>query len=116
MSSAAATWPHAYPDAVIPGYTHLRRAQAVLWPHYLLAYFEMFARDFGAAGAGAGAHQRAAAGFRSAGREWISVRPRGDCATISAFAAITRNSMDVSGDRDFALDFLYCLQHASCCI
>ena len=26
------------PDAVIPGYTHLRRAQAVLWPHYLLAY------------------------------------------------------------------------------
>src|SRR5205823_1116619 len=28
-----------YPDAVIPGYTHLRRAQAVLWPHYLLAYF-----------------------------------------------------------------------------
>src|ERR1035437_10282492 len=35
----------ASPDAVIPGYTHLRRAQAVLWPHYLLAYFEMFARD-----------------------------------------------------------------------
>ena len=34
-----------YPDAIIPGYTHLRRAQAVLWPHYLLAYFEMFARD-----------------------------------------------------------------------
>src|SRR5260370_25759266 len=36
----------AYPSAVIPGYTHLRRAQAVLWPHYLLAYFEMFARDY----------------------------------------------------------------------
>src|SRR5712691_3170417 len=35
-----------YPDAVVPGYTHLRRAQAVLWPHYLLAYFEMFTRDF----------------------------------------------------------------------
>ena len=34
------------PDAVIPGYTHMRRAQPVLWPHYLLAYFEMFARDF----------------------------------------------------------------------
>ncbi|MBX5497077.1 MAG: argininosuccinate lyase, partial [Bryobacteraceae bacterium] len=34
-----------YPDAVVPGYTHLRRAQAVLWPHYLLAYFEMFDRD-----------------------------------------------------------------------
>ena len=35
-----------YPDAVIPGYTHTRRAQAVLWPHYLLAYFEMLARDW----------------------------------------------------------------------
>ena len=34
-----------YPDAIIPGYTHTRRAQPVLWPHYLLAYFEMFARD-----------------------------------------------------------------------
>src|SRR3989441_6778807 len=34
-----------YPHAVIPGYTHLRRAQAVLWPHYLLAYFEMLLRD-----------------------------------------------------------------------
>src|SRR5207302_5962301 len=34
-----------YRDAVIPGYTHLRRAQAVLWPHYLLAYFEMLSRD-----------------------------------------------------------------------
>ena len=28
-----------YPDVVIPGYTHMRRAQAVLWPHYLLAYY-----------------------------------------------------------------------------
>jgi len=34
------------PAAVVPGYTHLRRAQPVLWAHYLLAYFEMFARDF----------------------------------------------------------------------
>ena len=32
-------------NAVIPGYTHLRRAQPVLWAHYCLAYFEMFARD-----------------------------------------------------------------------
>ena len=33
-------------NAIIPGYTHLRRAQPVLWGHYLLAYFEMFARDY----------------------------------------------------------------------
>jgi argininosuccinate lyase len=35
-----------YPHAIVPGYTHLRRAQAVPWAHYLLAYFEMFSRDY----------------------------------------------------------------------
>jgi argininosuccinate lyase len=95
-----------YPDAVIPGYTHLRRAQAVLWPHYLLAYFEMFARDF----------ERL-----SQTRARVDVMPLGSGALAGSgfpfdreaiardlgFAAITRNSMDVSADRDFALDFLY---------
>jgi argininosuccinate lyase len=96
----------AYPDAVIPGYTHMRRAQAVLWPHYLLAYFEMFARD----------HER----FGEARRR-ANVLPLGSGALAGSgfpfdrqamaedlgFAEITRNSLDVSGDRDFALDFLY---------
>jgi len=95
-----------YPQAVIPGYTHLRRAQAVLWPHYLLAYYEMLARDF----------ER-----MEQARARINVMPLGSGALAGsgfpfdreaiaedlAFAAITRNSMDVSGDRDFALDFLY---------
>ena len=95
-----------HPDAVIPGYTHLRRAQAVLWPHYLLAYLEMFSRDFerleqtksrtNVLPLGSGA--LAGSGF-SLDREAIA----GDL----GFAAITRNSMDVSADRDFALDFLY---------
>jgi argininosuccinate lyase len=95
-----------YPDAVIPGYTHLRRAQAVLWPHYLLAYFEMFARDwerFGEARLRAnvlplGSGALAGSGF-AFDREAI--------AKDLGFDAITRNSMDVSADRDFALDFLY---------
>ena len=95
-----------YPDAVIPGYTHLRRAQAVLWPHYLLAYFEMFARDW----------ERL-----DQARQRVNVMPLGsgalagsgfpfDREAIAAdlgFAAITANSMDVSADRDWALDFLY---------
>ncbi|HSU32235.1 MAG TPA: argininosuccinate lyase [Bryobacteraceae bacterium] len=96
-----------YPRAVIPGYTHLRRAQAVLWPHYLLAYFEMFARDFerlqqakariNVLPLGSGALAGSGFGF-----------DRPAIANDLGFAAITRNSMDVSGDRDFALDFLYC--------
>ncbi len=95
-----------YPDAVIPGYTHLRRAQAVLWPHYLLAYFEMFARDF----------ERV-----EQAQARISVMPLGSGALAGSgfpfdreaiaedleFTAVTANSMDVSGDRDFVLDFLY---------
>jgi argininosuccinate lyase len=95
-----------YPDAIIPGYTHLRRAQAVLWPHYLLAYFEMFSRD--------------AARFAEARRS-ADVMPLGSGALAGSgfpfdreaiardldFSTITRNSMDVSADRDFALDFLY---------
>jgi len=96
-----------HPDAVIPGYTHMRRAQAVLWPHYLLAYFEMFARDwerFGEARRRAnvlplGSGALAGSGFPF-DRDGHRARPLG-------FDAITRNSMDVSGDRDFALDFLY---------
>lgn len=96
----------AWPDAVIPGYTHMRRAQGVLWPHYLLAYFEMFARDwerFGEARRRAnvmplGSGALAGSGF-ALDREAI--------ARDLGFDSITRNSMDVSGDRDFALDFLY---------
>lgn len=95
-----------YPDAIIPGYTHLRRAQAVLWPHYLLAYIEMFDRDI----------ERTEQALAR-----INVMPLGSGALAGSgfpfdrraiandlgFPAITANSMDVSGDRDFALDFLY---------
>ena len=95
-----------YPDAIVPGYTHLRRAQALPWAHYLLAYFEMFARD----------HERL-----SQARARVDVMPLGSGALAGSafgldrdqiardleFAAVTRNSMDVSGDRDFALDYLY---------
>ncbi|HZU25904.1 MAG TPA: argininosuccinate lyase [Bryobacteraceae bacterium] len=95
-----------YADAVVPGYTHMRRAQAVLWPHYLLAYFEMFARD----------DERLCQA-----RHRTNVLPLGSGALAGSgfpfdrdaiaqdlgFEAISRNSMDVSGDRDFVLDFLY---------
>jgi argininosuccinate lyase len=94
-----------HPSAVVAGYTHLRRAQPVLWGHYLLAYFEMFARD----------HERL-----TQARARVNLMPMGSGALAGnsfgvdrdalasdlGFDGITRNSMDVSGDRDFALDFL----------
>lgn len=96
----------AYPDAVIPGYTHMRRAQAVLWPHYLLAYFEMFARDwerFGEARIRANVLPLGSGALAGSGFAF----DREAMARDLGFDAVTRNSMDVSGDRDFALDFLY---------
>lgn len=95
-----------YQNAVIPGYTHLRRAQPVLWSHYCLAYFEMFSRDL----------ERL-----EQARARVNVLPLGSGALAGSgfpfdreaiakdlgFDAITRNSMDVSGDRDFVLDFMY---------
>jgi argininosuccinate lyase len=96
----------AYPGAVIPGYTHTRRAQAVLWPHYLLAYFEMFARDaerFGDARRRANSLPLGSGALAGSGFPF----DRQAMARDLGFDSITRNSMDVSGDRDFALDFLY---------
>jgi argininosuccinate lyase len=94
------------PHAIIPGYTHTRRAQPVLWPHYLLAYFEMLARDFERLG-----EARSRANVMPIGSGAISGSgfpfDRETIARDLGFAAITRNSMDVSGDRDFALDFLH---------
>jgi argininosuccinate lyase len=116
VMSALVEMARKYPDAVVPGYTHVRRAQAVLWPHYLLAYFEMLARD----------RER----FTET-RARVNVLPLGSGALAGSgfpfdreaialdlgFDSITRNSMDVSADRDFALDFLYdasvCMLHLS---
>src|ERR1039457_6529511 len=95
-----------YRDAVIPGYTHMRRAQAVLWPHYLLAWFEMLARDWERFG-----DARRRADFLPLGSGALAGSgfpfDRAGMARDLGFAAVTFNSMDVSGDRDFALDFLY---------
>ena len=66
------------PTAMLPGYTHLRRAQGVLWAHYCLAYFEMFARDWERLEQ---AHRRTDVlpyGVGRAGRVGFSVRPRSD--------------------------------------
>jgi len=105
-----------HPNVILPGYTHLRRAQPVLWPHYLLAYFEMFRRDY----------QRLENCFQSA-----DVLPLGSGALSGSgfpldrrilakelgFSRTSRNSLDAVSDRDFALEFLFagtlCFLHLS---
>ena len=106
LLSALLDLAHKYPDAVIPGYTHLRRAQAVLWPHYILAYFEMFMRDYERMG-----QARARVNVMPLGSGALAgsgfPHDRDAMARDLGFATVTRNSMDVSADRDFALDYLH---------
>ena len=90
---------------IIPGYTHLQRAQPVLAAHYFLAYTEKFQRD----------RDR----LRDC-RARLNVLPLGAAATSLpidresvraklGFDSVARNSLDVSSDRDFALEFVFTL-------
>ncbi|MDZ7642685.1 MAG: argininosuccinate lyase [Desulfurivibrio sp.] len=94
-----------YQHTVMPGYTHLQRAQPVLVAHHLLAYFEMFGRD----------QQR----LRDCLKR-IEVMPLGAAALAGTglpidrqfvarelgFAEVSANSMDSVADRDFAVEFV----------
>ena len=95
-------------DVILPGYTHLQRAQPVLAAHYWLAYCEKFERD----------RQRLAdcrrrvnvLGLGSAALAGTSLPiDRHDTARRLGFDEVARNSLDVSSDRDFALEFAFCL-------
>lgn len=94
-------------DAIMPGYTHLQRAQPVLFSHHLLAYAAMFDRDaarlqdlwkrVNILPLGAGA---------LAGTTFPINRER--VAELLKFDGVYENSMDAVSDRDFALEFLNC--------
>ena len=92
-------------DCVMPGYTHLQRAQPILFAHYLLAYFEMLQRDrarlleirsrVNQLPLGAGA--LAGSGF-PLDREMVARR--------LGFDAVCENSIDAVSDRDFVIEFV----------
>jgi argininosuccinate lyase len=92
-------------DVVMPGYTHLQKAQPVLLAHHLLAYYEMFERD----------RERLDDCLKR-----VNVLPLGSCALAGTtlpidrkyvarlldFPAVSHNSMDSVSDRDFIIEFL----------
>src|SRR6266550_2527274 len=92
-------------EAVLPGYTHLQRAQPILFPHWCLAYFEMLARDC----------ERLLEI-----RQRVNVSPLGSAALAGTsfaidreavarelgFEGISRNSVDAVSDRDFCVEFV----------
>ncbi len=92
-------------DAALPGYTHLQRAQPVLFAHHLLAYVEMFERD----------RERLADCYKR-----VNICPLGAGALAGVtypidrefvrqelgFDSVCLNSLDAVSDRDFALEFM----------
>jgi len=91
---------------VLPGYTHMQRAQPVLLSHHLLAYREMFARD---ADRFAEARRRMNVSPLGAGALAGSTFPldREFTARELGMDGVCENSIDAVSDRDFAADFLY---------
>ncbi len=91
-------------DTVMPGYTHLQRAQPVTYAHHLMAYCEMFRRDEERL---ADCRRRTDVMPLGAGALAGTTFPldRDDVARQLGFAAITENSLDAVSDRDFAVEF-----------
>jgi argininosuccinate lyase len=93
-------------EVILPGYTHLQRAQPVLAAHYFLAYVEKYQRD----------RERLADC-----RKRINILPLGAAALAGTslpidrdsvrrqlgFDAVAANSLDVSSDRDFVLEYVF---------
>ncbi len=94
-------------DALMPGYTHLQRAQPILLAHWLLAHFWPLQRDRERL---AGCAARAA--VLPLGSSALAGTPLAiDRAALAAdlgFAGVSQNSLDAVSDRDFGAEFLFC--------
>ena len=92
---------------VMPAYTHLQRAQPILAGHTLMAYVEMLSRDDGRL---ADCRQRVNVCPLGSGAVAGTSLPldRRRTAELLAFAQVSRNSVDATGDRDFLCEFCFC--------
>ncbi|GAB4433765.1 MAG: argininosuccinate lyase [bacterium] len=97
-----------YLDQLVPGYTHLQRAQPVFLSHYLLAYVEMWERDKGRL---VDCYKRMDVLPLGSGAMSGTTFPldREYVAKLLDFSDVTRNSMDAVSDRDFAIELLSAL-------
>ena len=97
-----------YADVVMPGYTHLQRAQPILFAHYLLSQVENLARDDERLGNCWSRTDVLPLGSGALAGSTISV-DRESIARDLKFARVSQNSIDAVGDRDFICEFLFCL-------
>src|SRR5690349_268348 len=98
-------------DVVMPGYTHLQRAQPILFAHYLLGHVESFARDRERLGDCLRRADVLPLGSGALAGSTI-VLDRESIARDLKFARVSQNSLDVVSDRDFVCEFLFCLAMA----
>jgi|Deesub1362A_J573_1020465.scaffolds.fasta_scaffold00134_36 argininosuccinate lyase len=92
-------------DTIMPGYTHLQRAQPVLLSHHLLAYYEMFERDVERLGDCLKRVNVLPLGSAALAGTSLPV-DRGYVAELLGFSAVSENSIDAVSDRDFVIEFL----------
>ena len=95
-------------DVVMPGYTHLQRAQPIYFAHYLLAQVEAFARDVERLGNCLERTDVLPLGSGALAGSTI-VLDRELVARELGFARVSHNSLDAVSDRDFVCEFLFCL-------
>ena len=92
-------------DVIMPGYTHLQKAQPILFSHHLMAYYEMFRRDSERL---SGCYERTdvmTLGSAALAGTSIPIN-RKMIAKELGFSQISRNSIDAVSDRDFVMEFL----------
>lgn len=90
---------------IMPGYTHLQRAQPVLLSHHLLAYVEMFQRDRGRLEDCLGRLDELPLGSGALAGTTFPI-DRAYTARLLGFKRVSKNSIDAVSDRDFILEFL----------
>jgi argininosuccinate lyase len=93
---------------VVPGYTHLQRAQPILLSHYFLAQIEALERDYQRVVDGAKRTDVLPLGAGAIAGSTI-VLDRGLIARQLGFSAFNQNSLDAVGDRDFVCEFVFAL-------
>ena len=93
-----------YLGHVMPGYTHMQRAQPVLLAHHMLAYYEMFQRDRSRMIDCRKRMNLSPLGCGALAGTGLPV-DREQVAKALDFDGVTANSMDSAGDRDFAIEF-----------
>ncbi|WP_394870445.1 argininosuccinate lyase [Clostridium butyricum] len=95
-------------NTIMPGYTHLQKAQPITFAHHILAYAEMFKRDYGRL---TDCYKRLDEMPLGAGALATSTYPidRDAVARDLGFSKVTLNSLDSVSDRDYAIETLSCL-------